>query len=175
MAAARNRLRKWENALDGLPEGPVELSTLERSFPGITEDNGAFTAHLETAKLAIALKRRILVLQAVEHAQLDGTGNPFTSFLSGLRDDEQRVDELESGINIVLLRLSALELKRPAGLLKKVHYSPSDVDDLLAAAYRLRSFSGELNGAAGKADVMIDIERNRDGSVVVFPAEAVSQ
>ena len=174
MAAARNRLRKWENALDGLPEGPVELSALERSFPGITEDIGAFTAHLETAKLAIALKRRILVLQAVEHAQLDGTGNPFTSFLSGLRDDEQRVDELESGINIVLLRLSALELKRPAGLLKKVHYAPSDVDDLLAAAYRLRSFSGELTGAAGKADVMIEIERNRDGSVVVFPAEAVS-
>lgn len=173
IAAVRTRLKKWQDALTELPEGPVELTALTEAFPGIADENGAFSAHLETARLAIALKRRVLVLQAVEHAQLDGTGNPFKSFLSELRSDEQRVNDLESSINGVLLRLSSLELKRPSGLLKKVHYAPSDVDKLLTAAYRLRGLSNGLDSVGSHADVVIEIERGRDGSVVVFPAEAI--
>ncbi|WP_402843634.1 hypothetical protein [Microbacterium sp. GXS0129] len=173
IAAIRTRLKKWEDALAELPEGPVELTALTEAFPGITDENGAFSAHLETARLAIALKRRVLVLQAVEHAQLDGTGNPFKSFLSELRSDEQRLNDLESSINGVLLRLSSLELKRPSGLLKKVHYAPSDVDKLLTAAYRLKGLSSSLDSVGSHADVVIEIERGRDGSVVVFPAEAI--
>ena len=173
IAAVRTRLKKWQDALTELPEGPVELTALTEAFPGITDENGAFSAHLETARLAIALKRRVLVLQAVEHAQLDGTGNPFKSFLSELRSDEQRLSDLESSINGVLLRLSSLELKRPSGLLKKVHYAPSDVDKLLTAAYRLRGLSNGLDSVGSHADVVIEIERGRDGSVVVFPAEAI--
>lgn len=173
IAAVRTRLKKWQDALTELPEGPVELTALTEAFPGITDENGAFSAHLETARLAIALKRRVLVLQAVEHAQLDGTGNPFKSFLSELRSDEQRLNDLESSINGVLLRLSSLELKRPSGLLKKVHYAPSDVDKLLTAAYRLRGLSNGLDSVGSHADVVIEIERGRDGSVVVFPAEAI--
>lgn len=173
IAAVRARLKKWQDALTELPEGPVELTALTEAFPGITDENGAFSAHLETARLAIALKRRVLVLQAVEHAQLDGTGNPFKSFLSELRSDEQRLNDLESSINGVLLRLSSLELKRPSGLLKKVHYAPSDVDKLLTAAYRLRGLSNGLESVGSHAEVVIEIERGRDGSVVVFPAEAI--
>lgn len=173
IAAVRTRLKKWQDALTELPEGPVELTALTEAFPGITDENGAFSAHLETARLAIALKRRVLVLQAVEHAQLDGTGNPFKSFLSELRSDEQRLNDLESSINGVLLRLSSLELKRPSGLLKKVHYAPSDVDKLLTAAYRLRGLSNGLDSVGSHADVVVEIERGRDGSVVVFPAEAI--
>ncbi|WP_341210583.1 hypothetical protein [uncultured Microbacterium sp.] len=173
IAAVRTRLKKWQDALAELPEGPVELTALTEAFHGITDENGAFSAHLETARLAIALKRRVLVLQAVEHAQLDGTGNPFKSFLSELRSDEQRLNDLESSINGVLLRLSSLELKRPSGLLKKVHYAPSDVDKLLTAAYRLRGLSSGLDSVGSHADVVIEIERGRDGSVVVFPAEAI--
>lgn len=173
IAAVRTRLKKWQDALTELPEGPVELTALTEAFPGITDENGAFSAHLETARLAIALKRRVLVLQAVEHAQLDGTGNPFKSFLSELRSDEQRLNDLESSINGVLLRLSSLELKRPSGLLKKVHYAPSDVDKLLTAAYRLRGLSNGLDSVGSHADVVIEIEQGRDGSVVVFPAEAI--
>ena len=173
IAAVRTRLKKWQDALTELPEGPVELTALTEAFPGITDENGAFSAHLETARLAIALKRRVLVLQAVEHAQLDGTGNPFKSFLSELRSDEQRLNDLESSINGVLLRLSSLELKRPSGLLKKVHYAPSDVDKLLTAAYRLKGLSSSLDSVGSHADVVIEIERGRDGSVVVFPAEAI--
>lgn len=173
IAAVRTRLKKWQDTLAELPEGPVELSALTEAFPGITDENGFFSAHLETARLAIALKRRVLVLQAVEHAQLDGTGNPFKSFLSELRSDEQRLNDLESSINGVLLRLSSLELKRPSGLLKKVHYAPSDVDKLLTAAYRLKGLSNDLESVGSHADVVIEIERGRDGSVVVFPAEAI--
>lgn len=173
IAAVRTRLKKWQDALAEIPERPVELTALTEAFPGITDENGAFSAHLETARLAIALKRRVLVLQAVEHAQLDGTGNPFNAFLSELRPDEQRLNDLESSINSVLLRLSSLELKPPGGLLKKVHYAPSDVDKLLTAAYRLKGLSNGLDSVGSHADVVIEIERGHDGSVVVFPAEAI--
>jgi hypothetical protein len=71
IAATRRRLKKWEAALDALSDGAVEVSELKKSFPGITEEGGTFRAHLEIARLAIALKRRVLVLQAVEHAQQD--------------------------------------------------------------------------------------------------------
>ena len=85
----------------------------------------------------------------------------------------QEVNDLEASINGVLLRLSSLELKRPGGLLKKVHYAPSDVDKLLTAAYRLRGLSSGVDAAGNHADVVIEIERGHDGSVVVFPAAAV--
>ncbi|MEX5266642.1 hypothetical protein [Kocuria sp. CPCC 204721] len=101
----RSRLTKWQNALAALPEGSVELGALTSAFPGITEEGGTFRAHLELARLAIALKRRVLVLQAVEHAQLEGTSRPFETFVRALQADERRIDELEKGIESVLLRL----------------------------------------------------------------------
>jgi len=173
ISTVRSRLGRWREALDALPDGPVELSALKDAFPGITEDGGAFGAHLETARLAIALKRRVLVLQAVEHAQLDGGGNPFRSFLGELRGDEQRLTELESGIDDVLTRLSSLELKRPRGVFRNLHFTPSEVDELLTAAYRLKDLGAATGAADGRSDVLIEIEQARDGSVVVFPAEAI--
>ena len=175
IAAVRTRLKKWQDALAELPAGAVELVTLTEAFPGIIDETGTFSAQLETAKLAIALKRRVLVLQAVEHAQQDDTGNPFKSFLSALAIDEKNLHKLESRIQDVLLRLSSLELKRPSGLLKKLHYSPSEVDKLLTAAYRLKGLGSGLDLAEKHADVAIEIERSRDGSVVVFPAEAIEE
>ncbi|QIM16438.1 hypothetical protein G7067_08425 [Leucobacter insecticola] len=175
IAAVEDRLKKWRGALDRLPEGPVELTALTKVFPGILDENSVFGAHLDTARLAIALKRRVLVLQSVEHAQLDGSGNPFKSFLSELRSDEQRLNGLEASINDVLQRLSALELKRPSGLLKNVHYAPAEVDKLLGAAYRLRSLSSGIDVGGRHSDMLIEIERRSDGSVVVFPAEAIEE
>ncbi|MGW9197570.1 hypothetical protein [Micromonospora chersina] len=165
---AKRRLLKWQAAL---PEGPVEVGTLAKSFPGINEEGGTFRAHVELARLAIALKRRVLVLQAVEHAQLVETDNPFKSFIGTLRDDERRVDELESGINSVLLRLSTLELKRTGGF-RSIMFTAGEVDDLLKAAYRLRAFGDGLNLGIHQADVAIEIERSSDGSLVVFPPVA---
>ncbi|MGN9917385.1 hypothetical protein [Micromonospora palomenae] len=167
----KRRLTKWQGALAALPDGPVEIGVLTNTFPGIDEEGGAFRAHLEFARLAIALKRRVLVLQAVEHAQQAGTNNPFKSFIGTLRDDERRVDELESGINSVLLRLSTLELKRPGGF-RSIMFTQGEVDDLLKAAYRLRALGDGLNVGVHQADVAIEIERSSEGSLVVFPAVA---
>ncbi|WP_208869557.1 hypothetical protein [Micromonospora cremea] len=167
----KRRLIKWQDALAALPDGPVEVGALTKSFPGINEEGGAFRAHIELARLAIALKRRVLVLQAVEHAQQPGTDNPFKSFIGSLQDDERRVDELESGINSVLLRLSTLELKRHGGF-RSIMFTQGEVDDLLKAAYRLRGLGDGLNVGIHLADVAIEIERSSDGSLVVFPAVA---
>ncbi len=168
----RTRLTKWQAALATLPEGPVEIGSLTKAFPGIDEEGGAFRAHLELARLAIALKRRVLVLQAVEHAQQEGANHPFKAFLSTLRDDERRVDELESGISSVLLRLSTLELK-PSGGIRSLMWTQGDVDHLLRVAYRLRALGDGVGGGAHQSDVAIEIERSSDGSLVVFPAVAV--
>ncbi|WP_336031182.1 hypothetical protein [Geodermatophilus sp. FMUSA9-8] len=167
----RSRLVKWQAALAALPEGPVEIGALTQAFPGINEDGGAFRVHLEIARLAIALKRRVLVLQAVEHAQRDGANHPFTTFMRSLQDDERRVDELESDISSVLLRLSTLELKPSSGFQSLV-WTQGAVDDLLKVAYRLRALGDDLDRGAHRADVAIEIERKRDGSLVVFPAVA---
>ncbi|MET8040909.1 hypothetical protein ABZU25_08590 [Micromonospora sp. NPDC005215] len=165
----KRRLMKWQQAVAALPEGPMELGVLTKSFPGINEEGGTFRAHLELARLAIALKRRVLVLQAVEHAQLAGADNPFKSFVVSLQEDERRIDELESGINSVLLRLSTLELRRHGGI-RNIMFTQGEVDELLKAAYRLRAWGDGLAVGSHQADVAIEIERGSDGSIVVFPA-----
>jgi hypothetical protein len=165
------RLTKWQRALEELPDGPVEIGSLTKAFPGIDEQGGEFRAHLELARLAIALKRRVLVLQAVEHAQLEGENNPFRAFVGSLQDDERRVDQLESGLSSVLYRLSTLELKHRRGI-QGVMFTPAQVDGLLRAAYRLRAMGDEVDTASQQSDVSIEIERSSDGSLIVFPAEA---
>lgn len=168
-AATRRRLTRWEAALNAF-DGPVALDELTKSFPGINEEGSRFRAHLEIARVAIALKRRVLVLQAVDHAQKN-PNNPFKNFIGKLHNDEQSVNELESGINSVLLRLSALELKRPGGF-RVPAFTPGEVDNLLKSAYRLRALGDGVNEGSPQADVAIEIERSSDGSLVVFPAVA---
>lgn len=172
LALSRRRSVKWQDSLENLPEGPVELKTLTKAFPGIHEDGGTFRAHLELARLTIALKRRVLVLQAVEHAQMEGGSNPFANFVGALQEDERRVNDLESALSSILLRLSTIELKRHTGLLHPVS-TPGEVDALLAAVYRLRDFGDDLNLGASQPDVAIEIERSNGGSLIVYPAEAI--
>jgi len=88
-----------------------------------------------------------------------------------LQDDERRVDELESGITSILLRLSTLELKRHGGF-RNIMFTQGEVDNLLKAAYRLRALGDGLNMGIHQADVAIEIERSSDGSLLVFPAVA---
>ncbi|MFJ7190518.1 hypothetical protein [Streptomyces bacillaris] len=169
LGAADRRLARWRSALDKLPAGEaVEIGTLTKSFPGIDEEGGRFRAHLELAALASALKRRVNVLQAVEHAQND-PDNLFESFTRALRRDQQRLDELESGIADVLVRLSALELARPGGLRPPV-FTPGEVDRLMRTMYRIRRLGDDVAGGSRVADVAIEMARERDGSLVVFPA-----
>ena len=74
----------------------------------------ARSAHLELATLAIALKRRVVLLQGVEAGQSD-PDNQFENFVRSLDNDQQRILELETRIDSVLLRLSALEVRPPKG------------------------------------------------------------
>lgn len=168
LGAADRRLDRWRNALDKLPVGEaVEIGTLTKSFPGVDDRGGRFRAHLELAALALALKRRVIVLQAVEHAQ-SAPGNLFESFTRALKRDQQRLDELESGIAGILVRLSALELARPNGL--RPVFTPGEVDRLMRATHRIHQLGDGVTADPRTTDVAIEIARDRDGSVVVFPA-----
>jgi hypothetical protein len=169
---ARERLARWRKALDDLPEGPVSLDMVAKAFPGIEGPGGEFRAHLELAALAIALRRRVIVLQAVEQGQGDA-GNPFENFIRCLKKDQQNIDELEAGIAGVLARLSTLELRAPSRIWEKV-MTRGEVDDLMRAAYRLRELGGGLTRAAGQADVVIEIAKDADGSLLVLPARAAA-
>ncbi|MFJ8851529.1 hypothetical protein [Streptomyces sp. NPDC102437] len=169
LSKADGRLTRWQGALDGLREGAaVELGTLTKAFPGVDDHGGTFRTHLELASLAIALKRRVVVLQAVEHAQ-SNDGNPFENFTRELRRDQQRLDEMESSIAGVLVRLSALELARPSGLRAPV-FTTGEVDRLMSAAHRIHQLGRGVTVNSRTTDVAIEIARDKDGSVVVFPA-----
>ncbi|MFG2257385.1 hypothetical protein [Streptomyces mirabilis] len=168
LGAADRRLARWQTALDKLPDDkPVEISTLAKSFPGVDEHGGTFRAHLELAALAIALKRRVVVLQAVEHAQ-DNPDNLFENFTRELKRDQQRLDELESNIAGVLVHLSALELAGPQGLWPV--FTTGEVDRLMRAAHRIHKLGDGAMVNSRTTDVAIEIARDKDGSVVVFPA-----
>jgi hypothetical protein len=145
---------------------------LAEHFDGIDRQQGGdFRAHLELAELAIALKKRVIVLQAVEQAQLN-PANPFENFIGALKRDQKTVLELEAGIAGVLRQLSTLQLDRSHGV-RDVVFSRGAVDDLLRAAYRLRELGNGLDAAERPADVAIEMVREDDGSVVVLPAYRV--
>jgi hypothetical protein len=167
IAAADRRLQRWNDALAKMAD-TVELGTLTQAFPGIDEPGGEFRAHLQLTALAIALKRRVIILQAVEHAQMD-SGNPFANFVRALKADQQRLDKLESDIASVLVRVSALELTRPHGLQGLV-FKPGDVDRLLRASHRIHELGNGVEVGNRVSDVAIEIARSKDGSLVVFPA-----
>jgi hypothetical protein len=116
---ARYLLNAWSAALDGLPAGPVEVGQLAEAFAGIEAEGGEFRARLELAAMAIALKRRVIVLQAVEHSQAD-TANSFENFVRSLTADQRRVDQLKADISSVLVRLSSLDVRAPSRLLDKL-------------------------------------------------------
>lgn len=172
VAQANQRLEKWQRALQGIGDRPVDLAQLAKHFDGIDQNQGGdFRAHLELAELAIALKKRVIVLQAVEHAQLN-PANLFENFISTLKRDQKAVLDLEANITGVLRRLSSLQLDRPHGV-RDIVFSRGEVDDLLRAAYRLRELGAGIDTAGRTSDVAIEIVRAGDGSVVVLPAHRV--
>jgi hypothetical protein len=113
---AVRRVQRWEAALDAMAGNRVEVADLEAAFPGVSDEGGEFRAHVEMAALAIALKRRVIVLQGVEAGQ-SSPDNPFENFVRSLRADQQRIDDLEARIRNTLVRLSALELRSPKRLI----------------------------------------------------------
>lgn len=164
--SAERRVKKWEAALSGM-EGRVDIADLEKSFPGITSAGGEFRAQVELAALAIALKRRVVVLQGVEAGQSDEE-NPFEGFLRSLQDDQRKVDRLQSRVENVLRELASVEIRSPKRLVDKV-MTRKQVDGLLEASYRLRALDPPQSNAPDST-VVIDIERHKDGTLLVLPA-----
>ncbi|MFB6722895.1 hypothetical protein ACFCV3_22140 [Kribbella sp. NPDC056345] len=167
---AVRRVQKWEDALGAIVDNRIEVPDLEAAFPGIAEEGGEFRTHIELAALAIALKRRVVVLQGVEAGQSDPE-NPFENFVRSLRVDHQRLDNLEARIDNVLLRLSTLELRPPNRLIDKV-LTRGQVDALLDTSYRLRAFGRGVAATGHTTDVVIEIEKHSDGTLMVLPARA---
>lgn len=167
---AEFRVKKWEAALDAVVGNQVDVAELEVAFPGVTNDGGEFRAHLELAALAIALKRRVVVLQGVEASQSD-EDNHFENFVRSLRDDQQRIADLEGRVVNVLRRLSALELRSPKRLIDKV-MTRKQVDSLLDTSYRLRALAPAHSTTSSSAEVVIEIEKHGDGTLLVLPARA---
>ena len=168
---ATRRMKKWEAALEKFVGNRVDVAELEAAFPGVCEDGGTFRTHLELAALAIALKRRVVLLQGVEAGQSD-PDNPFESFVRSLKNDEQRIHELEARIDNVLLRLSDLEVRPSKRLKKNQLMLKSQVDSLLETAYRLRSLGVGVGVVAPGSEVVIEIEKHSDGTLLVLPARA---
>ena len=111
----------------------------------------------------------MIVLQGVEAGQGD-QDNPFENFVRSLGDDQQRINDLEGRVENVLRRLSALELHSPKRLIDQV-MTRKQVDSLLDASYRIRALDpGHMT--APNADVVIDIEKHSDGTLLVLPARA---
>ena len=99
--------------------------------------------HRELANLTIASERRVLVLQAVEHAQMDGVSKSVANFVSALQEDEHRIKGLEPALSSVLLHLSALELERNNSPLHPIS-TPGEVGTP-KAVHRRRNFGDDLN------------------------------
>lgn len=167
---AERRVLKWEAALDAVDDNRVEASDLEAAFPGVTGYGGEFRAHLALAALAIALKRRVVVLQGVEAGQGE-QANPFGNFVRSLKEDQQKIDELEARVRTVLLRLSSLELRPPKRLIDKV-MTRKQVESLLDTSYRLRALGSGYTAALPATDVVIEIEKHNDGTLLVLPSRA---
>ena len=170
IATFQRRLKEWQGSLDGFGDRPVEIAPLRKAFDGIDKDGGRFQAELELGEFAIALKKRVIVLQAVEQAQLS-PGNPLENFVHALKVDQERVLKLESEVADLKHRLGTLRLDRSHGIRDGIAVTAGDVDHLLRTIYRLRDEFGARDEAGGtSSDVVIDLARNADGSVVVLPA-----
>ncbi len=167
---ADRRVKKWEAALDRFIGNRVNVSELDAAFPGVCWDGGAFRTHLELAALATALKRRVVLLQGVEAGQSD-SDNQFENFVRSLNADQQRVLDLEARIDQILLRLSAIEVRSPKRLIDQV-MTRKQVDSLLETSYRLRALGDGVGAVGSSPEVVIEIERHADGTLLVLPARA---
>lgn len=170
LVRAKSRIAKWEKELSTLSGEKTELNQLANLIPGIEKAGSEFYVHVELAQLAFAMKQRVLILQAVEHAQLS-EGNPFERFVTTLQAEKRDLDSVEQRLDAILLRLSTLQLDRSHGI-RDVVFASGEVDKLLDTARRLRDLGQSVQLSARQADVTIDILQEKDGSVIVFPAIA---
>ncbi|MFI9530983.1 hypothetical protein [Micromonospora rosaria] len=173
IAAATRRAATWRAKLAAFSSKGVEIADLIKAFPGIDQPNGTFRIELRLASLAIATKRRVAVLQAVEHAQKSPELN-FRRFTAMLQDEQRSVDELQSDLRALLVDLAELQLRAPTKSFTNRLLTQGEVNSLLAWPGRLRQLASEESVAASELpDVEIGLVQRADGTVLVLPAEAL--
>ena len=174
IATAARRAAAWRQDLAGFSNDGVGIAELEKAFPGIGDEDGEFRAHLRLAALALAMKRRVVVLQAVEHAQ-NAPGKTFLRFTSMMEREQHDLDELETGLSMLLLDISHLRLRSPSRFIHQLMFR-GEVNDLLEWPGRLRELATQESSKLGAPapNVEIGLIRQLDGQVRVFPLSAVA-
>lgn len=165
---ATRRASLWQGHLEGYGQGRIHPHALLRDFPGIDGDGGRFRTQLAIAQLAIALKKRLVVIQAAQHAQLNPT-NPLKYFGRALASDQDDIRRLEARISDVMSGLGAVRLDRARGIRDRIALPTGDVDLILRTTDRLREL-GPIQVDERQRDVAIEVAQYVDGSVTVYPA-----
>lgn len=171
--AAMRRADDWQRKLEEF-QGSVTVSKLKKAYPGIDKPAGEFRAQLRMAALAIAMKRRVAILQAVEHAQ-QSPDLTLPRFASVLNSEQQTVDALEAQLKSLLDALAHVQL-RPSEKPLDTLVTRGEVRELLSWSPRLRELAeAEAASIDGQgADVEVAMIRHRDGKVRVLALEPVA-
>ncbi|SCG69666.1 hypothetical protein [Micromonospora halophytica] len=173
IAAATRRAGTWRAKLAAFSSEGVEVADLVKAFPGIDQPNGAFRVELRLASLAIATKRRVAVLQAVQHAQKSPELD-FHRFTAMLQDEQRSVDELQGELRALLVDLVELRLRAPTKSFTDRLLTQGEVNNLLAWPARLRQLAAEESVATSELpDVEIGLVQREDDKVLVLPAKAL--
>ena len=173
IARAEHRTKHWLQDVSRLSQRAT-VDQIEKSFPGVKDGDGRFVAELRMAGLAIAAKRRLMVLQAVEHAQIN-QGLSLKRFLAEIEREATALDELESSLIDLLTRLSELPIRTGGGIFDRLHLSADDADELLKWPERLRDLRRrEAPRVNSSGHVEIGIVLGADGHARILEPAVVA-
>jgi len=171
--AAARRADDWQRKFQGFSDSGVTVSKLKKAYPGIDQPGGEFRAQLRMAAFAIAMKRRVAVLQAVEHAQ-QAPELTLPRFASVLRSEQETVDDLERQLSSFLTALARVPLRPSDRTIDKL-VTRGEVRDLLAWSPRLRELAEtETSATNAPGDLEIAMIRQTDGKVRVLALAPVA-
>ena len=166
--AAARRSEGWVKALEGFGNSDISPDQLERTFPGIEDSAGEFRGQLRMAAFTIAMKRRVAVLQAVDHAQ-QAPELTLPRFASNLKLEHEAVDELEKRLTDILQALARLQIGPSGRLIDRVLLR-EEVKTLLKWPARLRELAEAeapmVQEPIGELELPMFL--GRDGSVRVL-------
>jgi hypothetical protein len=169
---AKSRTQRWLQDVSLLSQ-KATVDQIEKSFPGVKNSDGRFVAELRMAGLAIAAKRRSMVLQAVEHAQLN-QGLSLRRFLAEIEREATALDELEASLVDLLTRLSELPIRVGSGIRGRILLS-SDADELLKWPERLRDLRrSEAPRVNSSGHMEIGIVLGADGRARILEPSVVA-
>lgn len=166
VSRAERRINEWERALIRF-KGSATPEALTKAFPGLGKSGGEFEAKLRMAVFAMAMKRRVAILQAAQHTRAD-SGLSLSRFNRELAKDTAELGELEDRISSLLGDMAALSIEAPKRRVDFA-YRASEVRDLLKWTPRLRQFAAkEMPNAGRRGDLELYFVAHDDGSIRVL-------